>query len=85
MKYLLIGMTLFALTTGANAAELMDKTEMEFQGRELLVYQGHCAQDNFTIQKVSRGYQYIGPNGFGMALTPKNAAEQACGVQELEC
>ncbi len=81
----LIGMTLFALATGANAAELMDKTEMEFQGRELLVYQGQCVKGDFTIQKVSRGYQFIGPRGAGLATTPQKAVQQACGVEELDC
>jgi hypothetical protein len=73
------------MATGANAAELMDKTEIEFKGRELLVYQGSCAQDSFTIQKVSRGYQYIGPKGAGLARTPMHAAEKACGLEELDC
>jgi len=81
----LIGMTLLALATGANAAELMDKTEMEFQGRELLVYQGQCVKGDFTIQKVSRGYQFIGPKGTGLASSPQKAAQQACGTVELGC
>ncbi len=80
-----IAITLFALATAAHAAEIMEKTEIEFQGRTLLVYQGHCAEEDFSIQKVSRGYQFIGPRGSGLASSPMRAAELACGVEELDC
>jgi len=84
MNQFLIGIALTAIASGATAVEFMDKTEIEFQGRELLVYQGQCTQGDFTIQKVSQGYQFIGPKGIGLASCPQKAAQQACGIVELE-
>jgi hypothetical protein len=85
MKRFLIGIFLTLPPLWANAAELTDMTQLEFKGHQLRVYRGHCAAGNFTVQKVSRGYQFIGPMGKGMARTPEKAVAQACGEMELDC
>jgi hypothetical protein len=78
MRHLLIGI-LALLPLWANAAELTDRTELEFRGQLLLVYQGECTKGTFTVQKVSRSYQFIGPEGKGLAASPEKAIQQACG------
>lgn len=83
MRHLLIGI-LTLLPFWANAAELTDRTELEFRGQLLLVYQGECTEGTFTIQKVSRSYQFIGPMGEGLARTPKKAVQQACGEARVK-
>lgn len=83
MRHLLIGI-LILLPLWANAAELTDSTELEFKGFQLKVYQGKCTEGDFTVQMHSTGYQFIGPEGTGLAATPEKAAQKACGETRVK-
>jgi len=70
------------LMLSAQPAAAMQVTEMimeEYKGVQLSVYHGECQDDDFTVQRVSRNYQYIGPGGTGLARTPEEAIARACG------
>jgi hypothetical protein len=84
MKHLLSGIFMVLLPLWASAAELTDRTELEFRGQTLMVFQGECSDGHFTVQRHSTGFQFIGPEGTGLATTPEQAAQQACGENRVK-
>ena len=79
MKYIFPAILMSLLPLWAGAAELTDRTELEFRGQTLMVFQGECSEGHFTVQRHSTGFQFIGPEGTGSAATPEHAIQQACG------